>query len=100
MRAAIDLCAQGVSRGLEAIAEREAAMLRAVAEREAAMILAVQDERVAAQQALTEREAGTSAGRKPLAADRAALDSEIGAMKAAARRQETRVLLNVEGGAV
>ena len=42
-------------------------------------------------------EAETSAGRDALAADRAALDSEIGAMEDAARRQESRVLLDVGG---
>ena len=35
MRAAIEACARGVARGLEAVAEREAAMLRAVQEERA-----------------------------------------------------------------
>ena len=42
--------------------------------------------------ALAGREAGTSAGHEALATDRAALDSKIGAIEAAARRQESRVL--------
>ena len=66
MRAAIGACARGVARGLEALAEREAAMLRVV-----------QGEREAVPQALAEREAETNAGREALAAVRAALDSEI-----------------------
>ena len=61
------------------------------------MLRAVQDERLTALQALAEREAKTSAGREALAADRAALDSEIGAMENAAGRQESRVLLDVGG---
>ena len=108
MRAAIDACARGVSRGLGAATGREAAMLVAVdergtaslcllAEREAAMLWAVREERVAALQALAGRDAKASAGREALAADRAALDSEISVLEAAARRQESRMLLS-EGG--
>ena len=41
MRAAIDACARGVARGLEAVAEREAAMLWTLTEREAAMLVTV-----------------------------------------------------------
>ena len=82
---------------LQTFAEREATMLQAVAERKAAMLWAVQDERDSALQALAEREVETSAGREALAADRAVLDSEIGAIEAAARRQESRVLLDVGG---
>ena len=96
MRAAIDACAHGIARGLEALAEHEATMLRAaqdertemlqaVAEREAVMLRAVQNERESALRALAEREAETSAGREALATDRAALDSEIGVMEAAVR---------------
>ena len=55
------------------------------------MLHAVQDERMAALQTLTEREAETSAGREALVIDRAALDSEIGAMGAAVRRQDSHV---------
>ena len=68
MRAAIDACAHGVSRGLEAVAEREAAMLRTLAEHEATMLRAVQDERDAAMQALADREADLSAGHEAPAA--------------------------------
>ena len=48
-------------------------------------------------QAPAEHKTETSAGCEALAADRAALDSEIGAMEAAARHQESRVLLSVGG---
>ena len=89
MRATIDACARGFARGLDAVAEREAVMLRVVHE-----------EREAALQALAEREAETSAGREALAVDRVVLDSEIGVMEAAARQQESRVLLNVGGGGI
>ena len=133
MRAAIDACAQGVDCGLQAVAEREAAMLHAVAEREAAllrllaeretamlhavagreatplwlladreaaMLRVVQDEREAALQALADREVETNAGREALVADRAAPDSEIGAMEAAVWRRKSRVLLSVGGRAL
>ena len=90
-----------------AVAEREAAMLRAVQyehaamlqaaeERESVMLWAVQEEREVALQALAESKAETSAFREALNADRATLDSEIGAMEAAVRCQESRVLLSVE----
>ena len=80
-----------------AVAECEAAMVGAVAERDTAMLRAVQDERVAFLQALAGREAETSAWRDAFAADRAALESEIGAMEATVWRQESRVLLDVGG---
>ena len=83
MRASIDACAQAVSREPEAL---EAAILGTLAVREAAML-----------QALAEREDDLSAGHEVLVADRAALASEIGAMEAAARRQESHVRLNVGG---
>ena len=43
MRAVIDACARGVARGLEAVAEREAARLRAGQDERAAMIQAVEE---------------------------------------------------------
>ena len=82
---------------VRAVQDERTAMLGAIAVREAAMLRVVQEEREAALQALAERNAETSAGRDALAADRAALDSEIGAMEAAARRQDSRVLLDVGG---
>ena len=66
-------------------------------EREAAMLWVAREEREAALEALTERETETSAGREVLAVDHVALDSEVSAMKAAARRQDSRVLLDVGG---
>ena len=84
-------------RCLHAVTEREFASLRLLAERETTVLRVVQEERVAALQALAERGTETSAGREALAADRAALESEIGAMEAAARRQNSRVLLSVGG---
>ena len=52
MRAAIDACARGVARGLEAVAEREAAMLRAVRDEGTAIIGAVAEREVAMLQAV------------------------------------------------
>ena len=74
MRAAIDACAHRVSRGLAAIAEREAVILRVVWDERPAMLRAVQDERTVALHALAECDAETSAGCEALAVDRAVLD--------------------------
>ena len=82
---------------LRAVHDERTAMLAALAEREATMLCVVQDERVAALHALADRGAETSAGRDVPVTDRAALDSEIGAMEVAAQRQEWRVLLDVGG---
>ena len=69
IRGVTEACARGVARVSGALAEHEVVML-----------WAVHDERAATLQALTKREAETRAGQEALAADRAALDSEIGAM--------------------
>ena len=54
--------------------------------------------REAALQALAERDAETSAGREaPLPTAQRSAPREIGAMEAAVRRQDSRVLLNVGG---
>ena len=50
MRGAINACVRGVARGLEALAEREAAMLRTVQYERVAMLRVVKEEREAALQ--------------------------------------------------